>query len=97
MTDSYCVLICRDRTCKKQGADTVIKAFQGLNSGEWMIVSSHCMGQCGNGPMVRVQPGDIWYWRVLPEEVPAIVDRHLIAGNPVKAMLYPTVHHRQKK
>lgn len=96
MADSSCVLICRDRTCKKQGSLAVIEAFQRLCPAEWTIVGSHCMGQCGNGPMVRIFPGDIWYWRVQPEEVNAIVERHLIAGKPVKAMLYPTVHHRQK-
>lgn len=96
MSDNYCVFVCCDRTCKKQGALAVIEAFNRFDSDDWKIVSSHCMGQCGNGPMVHVQLGDIWYWRVQPEEVAAIVERHLIAGNPIKAMLYPAVHRGRK-
>lgn len=50
------------------------------------------MGQCGNGPMIRVLPEDVWYHQVRPDEVPAIIQRHLIGGQPVQAMLYPGFH-----
>jgi (2Fe-2S) ferredoxin len=42
--------------------------------------------------MVRVLPEDIWYWQVQAEEVPAIIERHLLGGQPVAAMLYPKFH-----
>lgn len=42
--------------------------------------------------MVQVLPDEIWYGRVQPEEVPAVVERHLRGGQPVKAMLYPKFH-----
>lgn len=56
------------------------------------VIGSGCLGQCGNGPMVLVLPDDVWYNRVRPEEVSAVVDRHLQKGNPVQAMLYPKFH-----
>lgn len=87
-----CVLVCQNRTCKKQGAALVLQAFQTLNLTDWMIIPSPCLGQCGNGPMVRVLPGDVWYWQVRPDEVSAIAQRHLLGGHPVAAMLYPAVH-----
>lgn len=42
--------------------------------------------------MVRIVPEDVWYWQVRAEEVPAIVQRHLIDGHPIVAMLYPKFH-----
>jgi (2Fe-2S) ferredoxin len=42
--------------------------------------------------MVLVQPEEVWYSGVRPDEVPAIVERHLQGGEPVKAMLYRKFH-----
>lgn len=84
-----CVLVCQNRTCLKQGASKVLAAFEAHPISNWLVMGSHCMGQCGNGVMVRVLPDDIWYWRVLPDEVATIIEQHLIDGNPVKTMLYP--------
>jgi (2Fe-2S) ferredoxin len=36
--------------------------------------------------MVLVLPDEVWYWRVLPEEVGAIAHQHLQLGRPVEAM-----------
>lgn len=88
-----CVWVCQNCTCKKQGALAVFQAFVALRLPEWTIIRSQCLGQCGNGPMVRVFPGDVWYWRVQPEEVAAIAERHLLQGDPVKALLYPRFTH----
>jgi (2Fe-2S) ferredoxin len=86
------VMVCKNRTCLKQGSTQVLAAFQARPLANVTLVASPCLGQCGNGPMVRVLPEDIWYWRVSPEEVPAIVERHLLQGHPVRAMLYPVFH-----
>ncbi|PIG92901.1 (2Fe-2S) ferredoxin domain-containing protein [Gloeocapsopsis sp. IPPAS B-1203] len=85
---SRCVMVCQHRTCRKQGAAKVLAAFQSHPVAGIDIVSSNCLGQCGNGPMVLVLPEQIWYSRVQPAEVPAVVKRHLLGGCPVAAMLY---------
>ncbi|MBW4440645.1 MAG: (2Fe-2S) ferredoxin domain-containing protein [Plectolyngbya sp. WJT66-NPBG17] len=86
------VRICQHNSCRKQGAAKVLKAFQSLAPDDALIEPCRCLGQCGNGAMVLVLPDKIWYCRVLPEEVGAIVDRHLIQGQPIKAMLYRKFH-----
>ncbi|MGF1512312.1 MAG: ferredoxin [Elainellaceae cyanobacterium] len=85
------VLVCQNRTCRKQGASKVLKAFQAQPTGG-EIVESGCLGQCGSGPMVLVQPDEVWYCRVRPDEVPAVIERHLEKGKPVRGMLYPKFH-----
>jgi len=44
------------------------------------------------GPMVLVTPEQVWYSHVHPDEVLAVVERHLLGGRPVAAMLYPKFH-----
>ncbi len=86
------VLVCQQRTCRKQGAVNVLAALQRYVLPDVQIQASACLGQCGNGPMVRVLPEDVWYWRVQAAEVPRIVEQHLRGGQPVQAMLYPKYH-----
>ncbi|TAF56534.1 MAG: (2Fe-2S) ferredoxin domain-containing protein [Oscillatoriales cyanobacterium] len=66
------VLVCQNRTCRKQGSAKVLAAFQKLSGAEVEVVASSCLGQCGNGPMVLVLPEEVWYSGVSAEEVAAI-------------------------
>ncbi len=86
------VLVCQNRTCRKQGAAKVLTAFQKLSGSEVAIVASSCLGQCGSGPMVLVMPEQVWYCGIRPEEVAAVTEQHLQEGKPVKAMLYRKFH-----
>ncbi|MEO6861947.1 MAG: (2Fe-2S) ferredoxin domain-containing protein [Microcoleus sp.] len=90
------VLVCQNRTCRKQGAAKVLIAFQKLSGAEVEVVASSCLGQCGNGPMVLVLPEEVWYSSVCPEEVAAITEQHLRGGKPVEAMLYHKFHRLSK-
>ena len=83
------VKVCQHRTCRKQGAEEVLAALPAPNV---TIAASGCLGQCGNGPMVLVLPEMVWYCRVLPQEIPRLVEQHLLAGKIVKKMLYYRFH-----
>ncbi|MBD2343209.1 (2Fe-2S) ferredoxin domain-containing protein [Anabaena subtropica] len=91
-SDSKCVRICQNRTCKKQGAKQVLAAFEALPVPDVTVTGSSCLGQCGNGPMVLVLPDMVWYGGVKPREVPLLVEQHLINGQKVKQMLYYRFH-----
>lgn len=86
------VLICQSKACSKQGAAKVLAAFEAHPVPDVTITASVCLGQCGQGPMVLVQPEKIWYNRILPEEVATIVEQHLRGGKPVRSMLYGKFH-----
>ncbi|NMG10068.1 (2Fe-2S) ferredoxin domain-containing protein [Brasilonema sp. UFV-L1] len=87
-----CVRVCQNRTCRKQGAAKVLTAFEALPTPEVTVTGSSCLGQCGNGPMVLVLPDMVWYSRVLPTEVPLVVEQHLRGGQRVTKMLYYRFH-----
>ncbi|MBE9201385.1 MULTISPECIES: (2Fe-2S) ferredoxin domain-containing protein [unclassified Nodularia (in: cyanobacteria)] len=87
-----CVRVCQNRTCKKQGAAEVLAAFTAFSIPDVTVTASGCLGQCGNGPMVLVLPDMVWYSGVRPNEVPLMVEQHLLGGQSVKRMLYYRFH-----
>jgi (2Fe-2S) ferredoxin len=86
------VLVCQHRSCRKRGSADVLAAFlaavQSKASIDIEIQPVQCLGECGNGAMVLILPEQVWYDRVQPDEVPAIVERHLNHNQPIQAMLY---------
>ena len=85
-------LVCQNRSCRKFGAVEVLVSFQRYSVTGITVIGSSCLAECGNGPIVLVQPDQIWYSAVHPKEVPAVVDQHLVGGRPVVSMLYPKYH-----
>jgi NADH:ubiquinone oxidoreductase subunit F (NADH-binding)/(2Fe-2S) ferredoxin/NAD-dependent dihydropyrimidine dehydrogenase PreA subunit len=60
---------------------------QGLRE-EIKIINTGCQGFCERGPIVIVQPDDIFYQKLTVEDVPYLVTEHLLKGRPVKRLMY---------
>jgi (2Fe-2S) ferredoxin len=45
-----------------------------------------CLDACAHGAAMVVYPEGIWYGGVKPEDVPEIVERHLVGGEPVERL-----------
>jgi (2Fe-2S) ferredoxin len=86
------ILVCQGRSCRKYASNKILAAFRADLVPGIEVIPTGCLGQCGNGPMVLIEPEGIWYWQVLPEQVPIIIKEHLKAQCPVKTMLYPKFH-----
>ncbi|MEO1429047.1 MAG: (2Fe-2S) ferredoxin domain-containing protein [Cyanobacteria bacterium J06633_8] len=91
-----CVRVCQNRTCKKQGAVEVLAAFEENPVSEVTVISSSCLGQCGNGPMVLILPEMVWYSNVRPWQVLHVIEQHFLGGKRVEKMLYHRFHHQVK-
>jgi uncharacterized protein (DUF952 family) len=72
------ILICQNRTCRKQGAAAILTAFRAVERSDLTSEGCGCLGNCGNGPIVLVLPARIWYYRVQPQDVSTILDRLII-------------------
>lgn len=48
--------------------------------------SAGCLDACADGPTVVVYPEGVWYGHVTPDDVPEIVERHLVGGEPVERL-----------
>ena len=72
------LLVCQNRTCRKQGSAKVLAAFQTFDIPNITVEKSGCLGKCGNGPMVLVLPEEVWYSHVEPQDISAVLERHLL-------------------
>ena len=87
------VLVCTGTGCASSGGKEVLAKFeeeikkQGLDK-EVKAVSTGCHGMCEMGPIVTIYPEGTFYVRVKPEDVPVIVEEHLLKGRIVSRLLY---------
>ncbi|MDE6788022.1 MAG: NAD(P)H-dependent oxidoreductase subunit E, partial [Ruminococcus sp.] len=87
------MLVCGGTGCTSSGSPKIIEkleeefAAKGLTD-KVQIVKTGCFGLCERGPIMIVYPEGSFYSRVDVNEIPKIVDEHLIGGNPVKEFLY---------
>jgi (2Fe-2S) ferredoxin len=57
--------------------------------GRFAVTNTGCFGPCGLGPNVLVYPDGVLYTGVSKEDVPAIIEEHLLGGTPVQRLLAP--------
>jgi (2Fe-2S) ferredoxin/ferredoxin len=78
---------------KDGNSKEIHRAFKELASkaglkGKVRINNSGCLDQCGHGPMAVVYPEGVWYSHLSLNDVPLIVDEHLVKGRPVERLQY---------
>jgi len=49
--------------------------------------SAGCLDACEQGPAMVVYPEGVWYGPVTVADVPEIVEKHLVGGQPVERLL----------
>lgn len=54
---------------------------------EIKVIKTGCFGLCAEGPIMVVYPEGAMYARIKVEDVPEIVNEHLIKGRPIKRLL----------
>ncbi|MCI5650897.1 MAG: NADH-quinone oxidoreductase subunit NuoF [Ruminococcus bromii] len=87
------VLVCGGTGCTSSNSEKIIEKLheeisaKGLDK-EVNVVRTGCFGLCALGPIMIVYPEGAFYSRVTPEDVPEIVEEHLLKGRIVKRLLY---------
>ncbi|MCL6581561.1 MAG: NAD(P)H-dependent oxidoreductase subunit E, partial [Firmicutes bacterium] len=87
------VLVCAGTNCSLRGSRAVRErlageiARRGLD-GEIKVVETGCFGLCEQGPTVVVYPEGVLYCRVTPDDVPVLVEEHLLKGRRLERLLY---------
>lgn len=87
------VLVCGGTGCTSSGSGEIIKALQteiekqGLSK-EVCVVQTGCHGLCALGPIMIIYPEASFYSMVKVEDIPEIVEEHLLKGRIVKRLLY---------
>ncbi len=74
--------------CGAKGGGELLERFrvevEGLGLSPSSVLRNACTRSHEEGPVVFVFPDDVWYTRVSPEDVPAIVERHLGRSAPTE-------------
>ena len=90
------VLVCGGTGCTSSGSKQLMSLFeeeiakQGLAE-EVKLVPTGCFGLCARGPVVIVYPEGTFYSFVKAEDVPEIVEEHLLKGRIVDRLVYKDV------
>jgi (2Fe-2S) ferredoxin len=96
------VFVCNGKSCSKVGSAEVKAEFErileakGLRQGkekkgrnpmgEIVLTDCSSVGFCSIGTAVLVYPDGVWYGQVTAEDVPEIIEEHLIKGNVVERL-----------
>ncbi len=87
------VLVCGGTGCTSSHSGELIDALnanikeKGLEE-EIQVVRTGCFGLCALGPIMIVYPEGSFYSEVKVEDIPEIVEEHLLKGRIVKRLLY---------
>ena len=87
------VLVCGGTGCTSSHSGELIEALEknikekGLEE-EIKVVRTGCFGLCALGPIMIVYPEGCFYSEVKVEDIPEIVEEHLLKGRIVKRLLY---------
>ncbi len=87
------VLVCGGTGCTSSNSQQIIDKMEeelkakGLEN-EVQVIRTGCFGLCALGPIMIVYPEGCFYSEVKVEDVPEIVEEHLLKGRMVKRLLY---------
>ena len=93
------VLVCGGTGCTSSGSQKIREKLEAeLKRNELedeiCVIKTGCFGLCALGPIMIVYPEGAFYSMVKEEDIPEIVEEHLVKGNVVRHLLYDeTVKH----
>lgn len=87
------ILVCGGTGCLasdsekvKKNLELIIKARGYMD--EVSVIQTGCFGFCEQGPIVKIEPDNVFYVRVTPKDAKEIVDEHIIKGRIVERLLF---------
>ncbi|MGZ4886258.1 MAG: NADH-ubiquinone oxidoreductase-F iron-sulfur binding region domain-containing protein [Candidatus Aminicenantales bacterium] len=87
------LLVCTGTGCVSCGAFKLKEALEKEVArrklqDEVLVVPTGCNGFCERGPILMVHPDGVFYQRLKVEDVPYLVEEHLVKGRPVEKFMY---------
>ncbi len=91
--DTKTVVVCCGTGCQASGSQDVYEAFEGEIRAQEpeediILKRTGCRGFCESGPIVVVGPENVFYHRVVGEDVLEIVTETLLKGHTVERLLW---------
>ncbi|MBQ3155199.1 MAG: (2Fe-2S) ferredoxin domain-containing protein, partial [Clostridia bacterium] len=95
-TGVHHIMVCGGTGCNSAGSHKLKEIFEseaerlGITD-KVKVVMTGCFGLCALGPIVIVYPEGTFYSQVQADDVPEIVEKHLIGGEPVARLVYEDI------
>ncbi|KRU24443.1 NADH dehydrogenase [Clostridium sporogenes] len=98
------ILVCGGTGCKSADSYKIVENLKeeinklGLQE-EVKVSITGCFGFCEKGPIVKINPDNVFYVKVIPEDAKEIAEKHLLKGEVVERLLYeePTLKEKVKR
>lgn len=92
-TNERKILVCAGTGCISSDSEKIIKNLEVLikhhgQEDKVKVVKTGCFGFCGQGPVVKVEPDNVFYVKVSPKDAKDIVEQHIIGGELVERILF---------
>jgi NADH:ubiquinone oxidoreductase subunit F (NADH-binding)/(2Fe-2S) ferredoxin/Pyruvate/2-oxoacid:ferredoxin oxidoreductase delta subunit len=87
------LLVCAGTGCVSCGSFKIKEALEKeirkrKLQDEVLVIATGCNGFCERGPILMVHPDGVFYQMLKVEDIPFLVEEHLIKGRPVKKLMY---------
>jgi NADH-quinone oxidoreductase subunit F/NADP-reducing hydrogenase subunit HndC len=87
------ILVCTGTGCLAGDSEKVAKNLELIikargYENEANVIKTGCFGFCEKGPIVKVEPDNVFYVTVSPKDAKDIIDEHIIKGRIVERLLY---------
>lgn len=95
------ILVCGGTGCLASDSDKVIKNLGAILKAKGLseqvkVIKTGCFGFCEQGPIIKIEPDNVFYVRVKPKDVKEIIEQHIINGNRVERLLYKDPQTQEK-
>ena len=92
-TGMHHILVCGGTGCTSSKSMNIIKALNEQIAEKHLekkvrVVMTGCFGLCAKGPIMVIYPEGTFYHSVTAEDVPEIIDTHVIGGTHVERLLH---------
>ena len=75
------VLVCQKSSCWKKGGKEVCQVLENIcRDRSIQVKTTGCLKQCKKGPNLVMLPDKARYSRVKPQQIPALVEKHLLVN-----------------
>ena len=96
------IMVCGGTGCKSSESDRLVEMLKNQleekgYADEVEVLTTGCFGFCGQGPIVKVHPDNVFYVLVKPEDATEIIDEHIVKGRKVERLLYQDPETEEKR
>ena len=93
MKNRITLLVCGGTGCiaskSNEMIDNLRLKLEELNmTDEVTVIKTGCFGFCGQGPIIKVQPDNVFYVKVKLSDIDEIIDEHIVKGRVLDRLLY---------